>query len=151
MLKFHEKLTSLRRENYQLKKQVFLQKRKFFLLADAVEKTMKSVEEVQGDLRMSEKGELYLAKMQLEMTIKNLTEEIEQLSERNHQLVQNLHTQNFFDKYQETLQELNQLKLEQEALIDYKMVEQRQTNSKLYVLSIRYSETEEYLYYRCGS
>ena len=91
---------------------------------------MKSVEETQGDLRMSEKGELYLAKMQLEMTVKNLTEEIENLSEKNHQLIQNLKWENFFEKYHETLQELNHLKLEQEALIDYRFIEQRQTKSK---------------------
>lgn len=120
MMSYHEKLAALRRENYNLKKSYLLQKRKFFLLADAVEKTMQAVEGVHSDLRMSEKGELYLAKTQLETTIKDLTNEIETLSETNRKLIQSLSTRSFFDKYQETLQELNQMRLEQEALIDYR-------------------------------
>lgn len=97
-----------------------MQKRKFFLLADAVEKTMQTVEGVNEDLRMSDKGELFLAKTQLEKTVKDLSEEIEVLSETNKKLIEDLNTKTFFSKYQETLQELNQIKLEQEALIDYR-------------------------------
>ena len=117
--KYYEKLSNLRRENYDFKKSLILQKRKFFLLADAVDKTMKNVESCNEDLRMSEKGEIYLAKAQLERTVKDLSEEIEHLSETNHKLIQDLRTKTFFDKYQEVLQELNQVKLEQEALIDH--------------------------------
>jgi len=52
-------------------------------LAEAVEKTMKNVEGCNQDLRMSDKGEIYLAKVQMERTIKDLSEEIEKLSEAN--------------------------------------------------------------------
>ena len=129
--KYYEKLSNLRRENYDFKKSLILQKRKFFLLADAVDKTMKNVESCNEDLRMSEKGEIYLAKAQLERTVKDLSEEIEHLSETNHKLIQDLRTKTFFDKYQEVLQELNQLKLEQEALIDHLYSTQNMRKSKL--------------------
>lgn len=69
---------------------------------------------------MSEKGELLIAKNQLELTIVQLTEEIEKLSLLNQRLIRDLKSENFFQKYHETLEELNQLKLEHEMLIDHK-------------------------------
>ena len=122
-----------------LNKSNILQKHKFFLLAEAVEKTMKNVEGCQEDLRMSDKGEIYLAKIQLERTVEDLSAEIEILSESNHVLVQNLKTRTFFDKYQEVLQELNQLKLEQEALIDFVNGEKRRKSKEF---GIRFSSFE---------
>lgn len=92
---------------------------------------MQNVESVHEDLRMSEKGELYLAKLQLELTVKDLSEEVEILSDTNYKLIQDLKTRDFFDKYQNVLQEINQLKIEQEALIDYRFKEQRITGSML--------------------
>ncbi|CAI2364812.1 unnamed protein product [Moneuplotes crassus] len=117
--KYFEKLSALKRENYSYKKDIILQKRKFFLLAEAVEKTMKNVEGCNQDLRMSDKGEIYLAKVQMERTIKDLSEEIEKLSETNFRLIHDLSRREFFEKYHETLQELNQCRIEQEALIDF--------------------------------
>jgi hypothetical protein len=92
---------------------------------------MQNVGSVHEDLRMSDKGELFLAKMQLELTVKDLSEEIETLSDTNYKLMQDLKTRYFFDKYQDALQEITQLKLEQESLIDYRFQEQRGTESML--------------------
>ena len=61
-----------------------------------------------------------LAKNQLERTVKDLANEVETLSLSNSQLVKLLNTKTFFKKYHDVLEECNQLRLEQEALIDYR-------------------------------
>ena len=67
-------------KNLSLNKQLLLEKVRYYDLSDSVAETMKSVENMQEDLRMSDKGELYLAKIQLERTVKNLANEVESLS-----------------------------------------------------------------------
>ena len=67
-------------KNLSLNKQLLLEKVRYYDLSDSVAETMKSVDNMQEDLRMSDKGELYLAKIQLERTVKNLANEVESLS-----------------------------------------------------------------------
>jgi predicted nuclease with TOPRIM domain len=81
---------------------------------------IKSISENKEELRISEKGELIVWKNQLEQTVGHLSEEIERLSITNEQLIQDLKTRTFFNKYHEAMEELNELKLQQEMLIDYK-------------------------------
>lgn len=97
-----------------------MQKHKFYDLTEAVETSMKSISYMQEDLRMSDKGELMQAKIQLERTVKDLANEVESLSQSNTQLIENLNTKTFFQKYHDVVEECNQVKLEQEALIDYR-------------------------------
>ena len=61
-----------------------------------------------------------LAKNQLERTVKDLANEVETLSLSNSQLVKLLNTKTFFKKYHNVLEECNQLRLDQEALIDHR-------------------------------
>lgn len=60
-----------------------------------------------------------------------MTEEIEKLSTTNQQLIQNLHTKTFFEKYHEVLEELNQLKMEQEMLVDFKFKEVKDQQTRV--------------------
>ena len=82
--------------------------------------TMKYAQDCKNEIKFSDKGDLLLAKNQLEKTVKDLTEEIERLSIVNKQLIDDLSTRSFYNKYYEVLEELNQLKSEQELLIDFK-------------------------------
>lgn len=66
--------------------------------------------------------------MQLENTLKDLTKEIEVLSIQNARLLEDLKTHSFFEKYNnaisdynEVLKEINVLKAEQEALINFRI------------------------------
>jgi len=61
-----------------------------------------------------------ISKKQLEHTIHNLTEEIERLSISNQQLIEDLKTRNFFDKYNDSMLKLNKLRNHQQMLIDNK-------------------------------
>lgn len=104
-----------------------LEKFKFEDITEAISTTMKNTEQANEDLRMSDKGELFLANLQLQRTVKDLANEIEILSLKNEQLIDDLKHRTFFIKYQNVLDELNQLKLEHEAIIDYKI---KQMNEK---------------------
>ena len=72
------------------------------------------------ELKKSEKGKILEHKLQLEQTVSHLSEEIENLSLKNQQLIEDLKSATFWTKYQEVLEELNQLKQEQEILVDFK-------------------------------
>ena len=102
-----------------LNKSLILQKQRFFLLAEAVENTMDTVEHMNQDMKKSDIGALYLSKMQLWKTVEDLSIEIEQLSIKNKSLLEDLKTRSFYNKYLEVLDELNQLKQDQETLVDY--------------------------------
>ena len=91
--------------------------------------TMKYTHDFKAEIKLIEKGEILLAKNQLERTVKDLTEEIERLSIVNNQLVQDLSSRSFFNKYYEVLEELNQLKREQDDLIDLKFNWQNNVNT----------------------
>lgn len=57
-----------------------LEKFKFEDITEAISTTMKNTEQANEDLRMSDKGELFLANLQLQRTVKDLANEIETLS-----------------------------------------------------------------------
>ena len=78
---------------------------------------------INKEIRSTDIGKITLDKQQLEKTIRDLTWEIEDLSIRNNDLYEDLKTKSFFDKYNETLQELNKLKEKYEGLIDMKFIE----------------------------
>ena len=101
-------------------------------MADAVEKTMETVERVNQELKLSDIGALYLSKMQLERTVADLSAEIELLSIKNKRLIEDMSNQAFFNKYQDVLEELNQLKSDHEALIEYKFNDKRKTEGTIF-------------------
>ena len=89
------------------------------MLAEAVENTMEMVERTKWEMKRSDKGALVVSKMQLWRTVEDLTKEVEMLSSKNKMLLDDLSTRSFYDKYLQVLDELNKLKQDQEALIDY--------------------------------
>lgn len=95
-----------------------IQKYHFFSLSKAIDITIKSISVFKKELHKSKKGQLLNSKIQLEQTVSHLTEEIENLSLKNQQLMDNRKSKQFFDQYTEVLQELHQLKQEQEILVD---------------------------------
>ena len=86
----------MKQEKYSLKKEFLLQKHRFYSLSKAIDLTIESVSEFKKELYKSKKGELLNSKIQLEQTICHLTEEIENLSLKNQQLVEDLKSKQFF-------------------------------------------------------
>jgi hypothetical protein len=100
-----------------------MQTQKFYTLPKEIDITMCAVADAKSELKWTPKGEILASKIQLEQTVIHLTKEIELLSFNNEQLMQDQKVKTFFDKYHEALEELSQLKQEQELLIDFKLVD----------------------------
>lgn len=119
----HEKVAKLRREKHELKKALLVQKINFSSLSEYVNDSMNKMKVFTSELKCSDTGRLIAEKMQLEKTVKDLTQEVETLSITNTKLLEDLRTQAFFDKYHQTLQQLTKLQADHEKLINFKAKE----------------------------
>jgi hypothetical protein len=120
----------LRKEKTDLKKALLMQTQKFYTLPKEIDITMYAVTNAKSELKRTPKGQILASKLQLEQTVIHLTKEIELLSFNNEQLIQDLKVKTFFEKYHEALEELNQLKQDQELLVDFKLVDFKLDDSK---------------------
>lgn len=104
-------------------KSILVQKQKFITISDFVKDSFLKIEIAKEELRRTEKGKLIWDRAQLEETIKNLMVEIENLSKTNQQLLDDLKTRAFFQKYHDATEALNKLQNENEALVKFKYKE----------------------------
>lgn len=103
-----------------LNKSILVQKQKFITISDFVKDSFLKIEIAKEELRKTEKGKLICDRAQLEETIRNLMVEVENLSKTNQQLLDDLKTRAFFQKYHDATEALNKLQNENEALVKFK-------------------------------
>jgi len=82
-----------------------------------IEETKKQIEKGKEELKKSEGGKLIYEKIQLENTVKNLTQEVESLSIKNENLLKDIKSNPFYDKYHKTIKLLEEAKEENESLL----------------------------------
>lgn len=86
-----------------------------------LEEEKSALDKVKSELSQVDDGKLQCEKIQLEKTVKSLTQEVENLSITNEGLIEDLRQKEFFDKYYEMKQKYEKIRRYNEKLLDLKV------------------------------
>ncbi|CDW74156.1 UNKNOWN [Stylonychia lemnae] len=112
------RMDQLFKENFQLKKQVAYEKKRFIDLANAFSNLKAQMKQQDRDqMQLTDKEQLLRERFQLQSTLQNLTAEVEFLSNKNEQFLSELRLKDFYQTYKDCVEELNKLREAHTVLI----------------------------------
>ena len=108
-------------DTWKLKMSLVIQQKNFLSISDYFKEIVTKVDDYENSLKQSSKGSLLIQNTQLQKTVRDLSKEVESLSITNSNLLDELKTHSFFDKYYEALKSLSKVQEQHESLLNLKI------------------------------
>lgn len=100
----------LKEDICELKKEIMYEKRKILVTTERYNKAKEDLNKLKREMAATPAGMLFIEKTNLEATLRQSSEEVEALSERNEKLLRDLKINDFFEEYEKASGELGKLR-----------------------------------------